>query len=1585
MNQRASTRGLSFKAVFPEALSRAGAPDIVPFTSVRVVVRHSDNSIALDTLIAFPPTADSIAVSLNIRLLPTAPPTGEQLTISLEYINAASVTVFNGAAPVVATPSLPGQDPPPPVIIPVSYSGPGAAAAKVVISPKTQTVNAGGTFQFTAQAFDAANNVIAGTPVIFTSSNTALAVISNAASGSGNALVGRGTVQVTAALLTGGLTDVATLSVQPVLSAIAVVSGSGQSAPAGTQLPLPVVVRVTATDGGAVSGVPVTFVAANAGSVSSSTASTDANGNAQTSWTLGAAAGAQTLSATANGLAASAVFNATATVVTPTKLVVTRQPASAAAGATLTNVVIAAQDANGITSTSFTGAVSIALGANSAGATLSGTTTVNAVAGVATFAGLTLNKAGTGYTLVASSGSLTNATSLPFDITAGAPTQSTFTTQPGNAVAGQPLAPAPVVTVRDALGNTVTSFTGTITLDLAPNGTGAVLGGTTSVVAVAGAATFSALTINKTGVGYQLVASGPGLTAGTSAGFNVAPAAPSSLTLVSGGGQTGAVSTVLAQPVVVVVSDVFGNAIAGQTVAFAVVTGGGTVGTASGATNALGQLSTTWTLGPSGGPQTITASSSGLTALTIGATATTVGTGPASLVFASAPVTMTAGVAGQVVVQARDAQNQLVTTFTGNVTLALGANPVGGTLSGTLTVAAVAGVATFPNISVDKASTGYTYVATSGSLTSSPFAFTVVPAAAASLAFTTQPVATGAGSPISPAAVVTARDAFGNTATGFTGNVAIAIGANPGTSTLTGTTSVAAVAGVATFSTLSLNNPGVGYTLVASASGLTGATSAAFDITAGTLVTQLGFSAIPTSVTAGVAFTPVVQAMNAQGTIVTSFTGNVTLAFAANPAGGTLNGTLTVAAVGGIATFSNISINKAGGGYTIVASSGSLTSPAAPLTVVPAAATSLAFTTQPVTASAGSNITPAVVVTAQDAFGNRATAFTGNVTMAIGSNPGGAILLGTTTVAALAGVATFNNLSLTTIGTGYTLVASASGLSSATSSPFNIIAGGTLTWTNVNGGLWSVASNWSLGRVPQAGDSVVITLSGTYTVTMDVNFTGTTITLGAASGTQMLAMSGRTLTLTGGLRIGSNGVFTPTGSSTVTAGTLVNQGTLNATNTTINAPLVNQGLLIYDGTGSFTNTFTTTTGSTLRLQGSSSTGTSNLTITNGFTNNGTIDLTTIVSGYSDILTVTNGTLTNAAGATITASLGAGGPRTINAQLDNQGTITFNQPLALTRASAAHTNSGTINVTGADWTLNQSGTGASFTNTGTVTIGASRTWTVNGGALNLTAGTVSGAGTLALLNTTANFATGFSNSVTALALNNVIVNGPGTLTNAATQTQSMINTTINAPLVNQGLLIYDGAGSFTNTFTTTTGSTLRLQGSSSTGTSNLTITNGFTNNGTIDLTTIVSGYSDILTVTNGTLTNAAGGTIMSSVGAGGPRTINATVNNQGTLSLATGGTGLLTINGGLATTGVINLKLGGTTAITQYDRLAITGSATLGGTLNVALVNGFLPASTNFTVLTTTNPLSGTFGVTNFPPSITQPPTYNPTSVVLVSP
>jgi hypothetical protein len=78
-------------------------------------------------------------------------------------------------------------------------------------------------------------------------------------------------------------------------------SGGGQSAPAGTPLANPIVVRVNAADGGAVPDVTVRFSAP--GSVSPASAVTAADGTAQTRWTLGTGAGTQSLTATVTGLA----------------------------------------------------------------------------------------------------------------------------------------------------------------------------------------------------------------------------------------------------------------------------------------------------------------------------------------------------------------------------------------------------------------------------------------------------------------------------------------------------------------------------------------------------------------------------------------------------------------------------------------------------------------------------------------------------------------------------------------------------------------------------------------------------------------------------------------------------------------------------------------------------------------------------------------------------------------------------------------------------------------------------------------------------------------------------------------------------------------------------------------------------------------------------------------------------------------------------------------------------------------------------------------------------------------------------------
>jgi len=70
---------------------------------------------------------------------------------------------------------------------------------------------------------------------------------------------------------------------------------------------------------------------------------------------------------------------------------------------------------------------------------------------------------------------------------------------------------------------------------------------------------------------------------------------------------------------------------------------------------------------------------------------------------------------------------------------------------------------------------------------------------------------------------------------------------------------------------------------------------------------------------------------------------------------------------------------------------------------------------------------PAVQVTALDAGGNLVPTFTGNVTVTLGNNPGGSSLGGTTTVAAVSGVATFATLTLDKTSPGYGLTATATG------------------------------------------------------------------------------------------------------------------------------------------------------------------------------------------------------------------------------------------------------------------------------------------------------------------------------------------------------------------------------------------------------------------------------------------------------------------------------------------------------------------------------------------------------------------------------
>lgn len=108
-------------------------------------------------------------------------------------------------------------------------------------------------------------------------------------------------------------------------------------------------------------------------------------------------------------------------------------------------------------------------------------------------------------------------------------------------------------------------------------------------------------------------------------------------------------------------------------------------------------------------------------------------------------------------------------------------------------------------------------------------AMTPEPPRPTALVFATEPGRTEGTVAVNPAAPVIIADQFGNTVDSATTPVTLALGENTAGGTLAGTAVVAAVAGVAAFGEISVDRPGT-YTLVATAPGLTGATSGQFRI-----------------------------------------------------------------------------------------------------------------------------------------------------------------------------------------------------------------------------------------------------------------------------------------------------------------------------------------------------------------------------------------------------------------------------------------------------------------------------------------------------------------------------------------------------------------------------------------------------------------------------------------------------------------------------------------------------------------------------------------------------------------------------------
>ncbi len=411
-----------------------------------------------------------------------------------------------------------------------------------------------------------------------------------------------------------------------------------------------------------------------------------------------------------------------------TQFVIAQQPSIVQAG-TKPKFVIDLQKSNNVNDTADNSAVSLTIVSGPEGATLGGISTVQAQRGVATFTNLEFTHAGT-YTLAASDGSLAPLALQTIVVNSGPPSKIAFVQPPTNATAGQNIT-AVTVAVEDSFGNFIDTSSAMVTLKIASGPTGAVLSGTLTAQVVDGEATFSNLSLTKTGT-YMLSASSSGFAVVKSASFAVVPDLSTAHFVFTHQPAGAVIGKELSPDISLNVQDQFGNLITsttGQLLAtLEVISLGGNATAAQLTGTSVVKLSkgaatfSNLSISQPGDYQ-VQISGAGLAPVTTNTILSVFV--PTHLTFTQQPVQTIAGATeSDVVVSILDSGGRLDTTNDSNVTLSLKGN---GTLNGTLTVAAVNGKATFTGLSIDQAGS-FTLSTVSGTLTHGTSAgFKIVP------------------------------------------------------------------------------------------------------------------------------------------------------------------------------------------------------------------------------------------------------------------------------------------------------------------------------------------------------------------------------------------------------------------------------------------------------------------------------------------------------------------------------------------------------------------------------------------------------------------------------------------------------------------------------------------------------------------------------------------------------------------------------------------------------------------------------------------------------------------------------------------
>jgi hypothetical protein len=680
-------------------------------------------------------------------------------------------------------------------------------------------------------------------------------------------------------------------------------------------------------------------------------------------------------------------------------------------------------------------------------------------AGVHTFSnGVTLKTAGNKSVTVTDTASSSITASASLTVNPAAASKLVVTAYPSPTTAGA--AHNFTVTAQDAFNNTATGYTGTVTFT-SSDGQAALPANYTFVAGDSGVHTFSATL--KT-AGSQSITATDTVTSsnkGSQGGITVNPAAASKLMVTNYASPT---TAGVAHNFTVTALDAFGNTATGYT---------GTVKFSSNDSQATLPANFTFAAANAGvhafsatlstvGSRSITATDTVTATITGTQSSITVNPAAAShLLVSGFPSPTTAGVAHNVTITALDPFGNTATNYTGTVTFTSSDGQA--TLPTTYAfVGSDAGVHAFSATLRTAGTQSITATdTTTVSIKGSQTPITVTSSAAASslivVGFATPSVAG-----ISKSFTVTAKDAFGNTATGYTGTVTFT-SSDPKSGLPTNYTFVAGDAGTHTF-TATLKTAGsqsitatdtVTGTIKGSQTGITVNAAAA---------SRLIVSNFPASTTAGVSQGFKVVAQDAFGNTAISYAG--TIAFSSTDSQATLPASyIFTGADAGVHSFT--ATLKTAGTQSITATdtaTSTITGAETGISVSPAA-TSVLRVSGPASVTTGNALT--VTVRALDPFKNTATSYAGTIHFT--SSDGSATLpVNYTFSAADAGIHTFTN--------GVTLVASGAQTVTATDTITGSITGQAVIQVNATfSGL--------VGRVASTGQWYVAASNGSSAFT----------------------------------------------------------------------------------------------------------------------------------------------------------------------------------------------------------------------------------------------------------------------------------------------------------------------------------------------------------------------------------------------------------------------------------------------------------------------------------------------------------------------